>query len=468
MKHLYLLFIFVLSMTSVYPQLIQNDWRTPKALSDSSSDNLNAFLLSNGSNPTVVWQKVINENTTALYMKSINDSTDVEHLVLQTDGNQYKNPTGFEIEQYAYSYKVIVFEAVHNTNQKQLEFVIISDDSISEPMKITDLSDAETRPVSSENDIIWLNDSSVMASHFDQVTKTFTSPAVLINDGVYSLRNMSQGSMMYFNKIGNKTAKVNKYFYFYENTWHINLNDSVVVEGTLDNLGGAESFFNCGSWCAEVRAGAYAGSIIFNDIWSIPSYLTSEYIQLEPTIDGLMIFVDGLNSLSFFAYASDSLGQYEILAHQPVMEGFVNISQNPGGEDRNPELYQTFLDFITNREFLIWESERQGNKTIYYTSIDYLIGANKKLDSGININISPNPLSTQTTISFPIMQNPVVKIYSMEGKEIRNLNGFVYSNSNQQVIWDGKDGFGRTVPAGNYVVVVQGDKGMISKVIVKQ
>ena len=90
MKHFYLLFIFVLSLTSVYPQFILNDWRTPKALSDSSSDNLNAFLLSNGSNPTVVWQKVINENTTALYMKSINDSTDVEHLVLETEGVQYK------------------------------------------------------------------------------------------------------------------------------------------------------------------------------------------------------------------------------------------------------------------------------------------------------------------------------------------------------------------------------------------
>ena len=66
------------------------------------------------------------------------------------------------------------------------------------------------------------------------------------------------------------------------------------------------------------------------------------------------------------------------------------------------------------------------------------------------------------------MQNPVVKIYSMEGKEIRNLNGFVYSNSNQQVIWDGEDNFGRTVPAGNYLVVVQGDKGVNSKVIVKE
>lgn len=467
MKNFTILIISLFSFSCTFAQ-IEWEWSSPKALSDSTTDNLNACLLSFKPNSDVVWQKVINESTTALCMKRINDSTDSEHIILQTEGVKYACPTGYETDYYAGNYKLILFQADDGTDNPRIQSIILSDDSISDPVTVSDATDHESKPLIVDKSIYWLNDSCLIASYFDEITKTFSSPVQLITGSLYSLNASAGGGITYLVSDGQNTAVVMKYVSYYNNNWYVSSGDSIVIESQINNLNlTSGAWFGGSSWAAEVHSGPRSGDIIYTSLWSGTDYLHSDFNIQEPTIDGYMIAVDGFNAMAFFAYVSDSLGQNEIFAINPFEQDFRNISQNPG-EDNNPHFFQTMLDFNTIRDYLIWESERQGHKTLYYTSIDYEIGANKKPDNIISISISPNPFTSQTTITFPVMQNPVVKIYSMQGKEIRNLTDFSFRNSNRQTVWDGKDNKGSNVPTGNYLVVVQGDKGVNSAVIVKQ
>ncbi|MCK5734152.1 MAG: T9SS type A sorting domain-containing protein, partial [Candidatus Latescibacteria bacterium] len=66
----------------------------------------------------------------------------------------------------------------------------------------------------------------------------------------------------------------------------------------------------------------------------------------------------------------------------------------------------------------------------------------------------PNPFNGSTTIRFDLMQGSEVglTIYNLSGQRIRTLvDGFREAGSHA-VRWDGKDGLGRAVASGVYLV----------------
>ncbi|MGC8652613.1 MAG: FG-GAP-like repeat-containing protein [Candidatus Kryptoniota bacterium] len=70
----------------------------------------------------------------------------------------------------------------------------------------------------------------------------------------------------------------------------------------------------------------------------------------------------------------------------------------------------------------------------------------------------PNPFNPTTTISFslPIANRVSVKIYDVQGKEIRTLlNSSLMSKGSHSVVWDGKDNHGLNVASGVYFYTLE-------------
>jgi len=72
----------------------------------------------------------------------------------------------------------------------------------------------------------------------------------------------------------------------------------------------------------------------------------------------------------------------------------------------------------------------------------------------------PNPFNATTTISFqaPATIEVTLEIYNILGKKVAVLIKEIVSAGQHQVKWHGKDGFGRDVASGLYMVVLTTDK----------
>ena len=66
--------------------------------------------------------------------------------------------------------------------------------------------------------------------------------------------------------------------------------------------------------------------------------------------------------------------------------------------------------------------------------------------------VVPNPFNPQTTIHFnlPRTQNATLRLYDVQGRLIRDLVNGVKQAGPNQVVWDGRDGSGRSVASGTY------------------
>ncbi len=65
----------------------------------------------------------------------------------------------------------------------------------------------------------------------------------------------------------------------------------------------------------------------------------------------------------------------------------------------------------------------------------------------------PNPFNNQTTIKFFIKEKqPIrVNVYDINGRLVRDFPKFFYYAGENEVIWDGKNNFGKFVPSGTYI-----------------
>ena len=97
------------------------------------------------------------------------------------------------------------------------------------------------------------------------------------------------------------------------------------------------------------------------------------------------------------------------------------------------------------------------------SSIDDLAVVGSGASSGVRIDrVSPNPMSTNTTIAFRTMiPGPVtVSVYDVNGRRIARLFDGVEGPGVHQVDWDATDESGDRVPTGLYLVRLRTDRGV--------
>ena len=65
----------------------------------------------------------------------------------------------------------------------------------------------------------------------------------------------------------------------------------------------------------------------------------------------------------------------------------------------------------------------------------------------------PNPFNPSTTIQFELPEESYtqIAIYDLLGRELIQLVSKIFMAGYHEVIWNGKDSFGRTIPSGMYL-----------------
>ncbi len=86
------------------------------------------------------------------------------------------------------------------------------------------------------------------------------------------------------------------------------------------------------------------------------------------------------------------------------------------------------------------------------------------LDYHLGQNI-PNPFNPQTTIQFSIPSSElvIIRIFNIQGQQIRNLISRVLSPGVYSIVWDGKDSKGNIAPSGMYIYRLQAGKFLEQK-----
>ena len=74
---------------------------------------------------------------------------------------------------------------------------------------------------------------------------------------------------------------------------------------------------------------------------------------------------------------------------------------------------------------------------------------------GFRLLASPNPMARATTVAFalPTTRRVTVELYDLAGQRVRTLAvSREYPAGTHSLIWDGRDGSGRILPSGVYVL----------------
>jgi hypothetical protein len=77
----------------------------------------------------------------------------------------------------------------------------------------------------------------------------------------------------------------------------------------------------------------------------------------------------------------------------------------------------------------------------------------------------PNPFNPQTTVSFsnPAAGRVRAAVYDLAGRELRVLHEGALDAGAQELVWQGRDGRGRALPTGVYLVRIETPRGTIAR-----
>ncbi len=91
---------------------------------------------------------------------------------------------------------------------------------------------------------------------------------------------------------------------------------------------------------------------------------------------------------------------------------------------------------------------------------EVLLGGSENLHP-LRINdVWPNPFNPRTSLRFEIAtkRNVTVMVHNIRGQKVRTLANETFSAGQHELVWNGKDDFGRQVESGAYFITVQADE----------
>ena len=103
-----------------------------------------------------------------------------------------------------------------------------------------------------------------------------------------------------------------------------------------------------------------------------------------------------------------------------------------------------------------------------FTDVTSVETESSVLPAEIEINsVYPNPFNPSTTIEFSLnkQENINLSIYNIAGQKVRELEYGKFSAGKHSVVWNGKDGYGKIVSSGVYLVNLKNDNYSVSRKI---
>jgi hypothetical protein len=467
MKNL-LLFAIVLLPFFAHAQFDQ--WLPNRAMTDSSHQNRNAFLIGQYYENILLWDQELDANTTQICYKNMNPNYVANpQIALYQPNVKLTNPVG------------IVFGSVTTPSEFLLMYQTNEGNGIDLKASFHQASGIFTTPVSLSampgNDIglvtdgynlaAWENTGKIYISQYNYLTNSFTLPHVVDSAGVHSPILTTSG-LSYLKPNGDSTYVVTVSVWYNQNTWTISPASSQSVVGECSALA-SSGIFSFGNFGLQSKVGSNPTGLVFTDGWNFElAYMNSpNYNYTQPAIDQMTLITKSSAFPTILAFVSDSLTEKEIFAIAPTYEGLQNISLWPG-KDENPKFFTTFPKGYSVAVNLFWESEREGFSTIYGSHYDYLFGGISENQKEQNILAKPCPFDKETSILFRATGVSQVRILDLQGRNVKNLLPHTDADGWFKAVWDGTNESGKRVAPGSYMVVASTGNGTESLIIVKK
>lgn len=463
------LILILLAASPIFVKAQYYEWTQGKALTDSSHYNRNAFFYGDNYYPILFWDQELNDSTTQLCYRNIYASgIDEEHILQSKIGVKLTNPKVLNINSSTQTTSYLVLYQTNEGNDVDLKAVLHqADDTFSQPITVSELPGDDVNLTISvySGTVAWQNNGKIWVSQYISSTNSFTTPFAIDSVGTYD-PVFSENSINYLKLNGDSTTIKSSNLFYNQSSWDITIFFNKSFRGECSCLASEGPHFE-GSMCMQNKIGSDpTGLIFFDQRFNETEYMNSpNYNYSQPTVSGFIMFTKSAG-YRFLAFVSDSLLQKEIFAISPFNE-LQNISQWPG-DDRNPKIFLTFPYSFIGAVNLFWESDREGFSTIYYSHYDYFLGGIAEKLKAESIIAEPCPFDQQTTIRFKASGKTIVRIIDLQGKEVKTLYPQKDSEGLFNVIWDGSNNSGESVPVGSYLIVVNSELKTQSRIIIKK
>lgn len=473
MKNFTLFFVIYISIiSSGYSQSAV--WTDPVAVTDSLTNNVNINLPDMfGSNSDTaiysVWEKTIDTHTTAIYGRNL--ITMGEPFVILSQPNvQFRHPV---IRNWISGDTVllVLYETNMNGNWDIYYSKYLKNGTVSPPVPVCNSAENEMNFKFHDSfGIVWEQNGAIMFKNF--VIGGFPSPVITVTIDQGNCHNpvLSYNYCAWQKVVGTDTTIMQAQYNYSGSSWYSPL---LVAQGINKNLSvgpGDDSYL---TWQAK-EGGKWVSKAV--DLFDGLPYTTANFPgsnNIYPTfLNTLIITKQGITFLpSYFSFASDVTGNYEIYVNQVYWDtNYFNISNH-----QTFNIHPNFFSSMTymygyQTVFLCWESFRNNHWQIWMSHVDIAMGLNDQSSSGLaGLENFPNPFSQSTTITYELASESYssIIITNMMGERIRILKEGREGQGKHSLTWDGKDSNGNHVAPGIYLCLMKvNDRFMQRKISV--
>jgi len=155
--------------------------------------------------------------------------------------------------------------------------------------------------------------------------------------------------------------------------------------------------------------------------------------------------------------------EFQVVGRQADQRWHVPYSQNGDG------------NFSGTDDVTGWVNGESRTYSLYHrtSSADWLLLATETVEREVAVritglgNIQPNPFNPHTSVSFTVdkTQHVEIAVYDLSGRRVTLLADQVFNQGEHATHWDGRDGAGRAVASGTYVVRFVADRRAESRKI---
>ena len=453
------------------------EWLEPVALTDSTSDNSNAYLKRFWDDQGVfmVWEKHIDSLSTAIYFRNIIDGSPAE-LVLADPGIHYTNPKILSANQYPPTDSVfyLFYETNQNGSQDIYYTIYLTDGSFQPPVAfaISPYDDIELDVAGNafmdgkyiKSELVWTSNGKIYnSSQVLESGQQYFTDAVVIDSVYCSNPQFNDWSYdVYYLKMDTSGKKYVHRAYRINNEWHKQL---VFDDGDCENLNSDNLFSSYTIWSSFIDS---TWKLVINDYLPFYIFDIEKDTPFDPGIiaNGIIVEQGAPYEYVHIAFPYPANDQEEIFMNpDPYGTTFEDFT-NSGVENRNAEFFlgedETSSCFYI---YLTWESKRNGYWQIWSSKKILCIGAIEENDGAASfLGIQPNPFNNETTLRFTIdsRSDVSIDIYNNSGVYVSTLANKSFDQGTHQLRWNAEGH-----AAGIYVVKMRVDDKIYTSKLIK-
>ncbi|MCF8301759.1 MAG: T9SS type A sorting domain-containing protein [Bacteroidales bacterium] len=463
------LFSLLIGLSIIHLAFTQelHQWHEPVMLTDSLSDNhdpcISTFNSITPAQSIMAWEKVINENTTAICIRELTEMPPTD-TVLYEDNVHYLNPEimkpyhGFPKSEVMY---LLIYNRVEGEDHSLAYFEAYDDGTYSEPTEIASaIGDSLAFSAANEIGIAYSKQEEIRyAPLLEEKSKDlyFGEVQVVDTGNCFSPFLSMDYKLCWLKAVDDSMAIMHSAYSFYQDEW--SEPEEVYRGQEITGFGGNKkgAFTSLIHWYepAEPYSKVFYYGLLSGELheMEIPENTAKSYptVITYPMITTGFTIVDAL-----IGFVVDSGDNPEIFANNQMYGSYpeINIS-NYAGMDTKPEMFLGEIGPYWMEILCTWESYRNGHWVIMKNYLYAALGSVEETESTAgDFKLHPNPMDHSATVSYELNNpGPVrISIYDQRGKIIKTLINEEKDSGHHQITWDRTSADGTDVPPGIYLI----------------